>query len=100
MAEKREEARQQIRLERLADKAEGLRKELGQTTAQELEDWLLRHYAAEYRKNAETVLEWEQHEKVFLELRDTLKDRGMHLQSLLKMVGDHTERMTSSGAQV
>ena len=99
LAQKREEARQQIRAERLADRATGLRKEIGQITAQELEDQIWIKYPAEYRNNQALILDWEQNEQVFLELRDTLKDRGMHLQTILRMSGDHTAHMTSSGEQ-
>lgn len=97
MAEKRDEARQALRFDRLADRAAGLRKELGQFTAQEVDDWVMRKYASEYRSRLEVVEDWEENEKVFLEMRDTLKDRGMHLQTLLKRVLDHTDHTTSRG---
>jgi len=91
MAEKRTESRKQLRAERIADKSVKLRKDLGQITMQEIEDYILTKYASEYKNNIELIADWEENEKVFLELRDTLKDRGMHLQSLLKRVTDHTD---------
>jgi len=91
MAEKREEARTQLRAERIADKATKLRKDLGQITLQEIEDYILNRYPSEYKNNIELIADWEENDNVFLELRDTLKDRGMHLQSLLKRVTDHID---------
>jgi len=91
LAEKRSEARTQLRAERIADKATKLRKDLGQITMQEIEDYIITKYQAEYKRNLELIAEWKDNEQVFLELRDTLKDRGMHLQSILKRVTDHLE---------
>lgn len=91
-AEKRTEARNILRTRRIADKAASLRKDLGQITMQEIEDYILTHYNQEYKENVEMIAEWEDNERVFLELRDTLKDRGMHLQSLLKRVTDNTDK--------
>jgi len=99
LVEKREEARQQIRAERIADKNYNLRKEIGQITAQDLEDWVIRKYPAEYEKYTDMVDEWEDNEKLYLEFRDTLKERAMHLQSILKMSSDNTEHTMSSGNQ-
>lgn len=99
MALRRKDATAHIRAERLADRAAGLRKEIGQITAQELNDWILTHHASEHRHNLDLVADWEENAKVFLELRDTLHDRGMHLQTLLRRVYDHTAKSTSSGNQ-
>lgn len=100
MAERREEARKSLRIERIADKTQGLRKEIGQITNQEIDDWIISHYTQDYKQQTERIKEWEENAETYLELRDTLKDRGMHLQTLLKRVGDHTDpNRTSSGAQ-
>ena len=100
MAEKREEARKHLKADRISEKAEGLRKEIGQISAQELEDYILKKHASEYRSNRQREEDWEENAKVYMELRDTLKDRGMHLQTLLKGVNDNRDpNMTSSGAQ-
>lgn len=100
MAEKRDEARKHLRAERIADKATKLRKDLGQITLQEIEDYILTKHSSEYKKNIDLIADWEENEKVFLELRDTLKDRGMHLQSLLRRVTDHIDpaKMGNAGA--
>lgn len=100
MAEKREEARKSLRVERIADKTQGLRKELGQMTNQEVDDWIVTRHTQEYKQQTERIKEWDENSETYLELRDTLKDRGMHLQTLLKRVGDHTDpSRTSSGNQ-
>ena len=98
MAEKRDEGRKQLRAERIADKATKLRKDLGQITLQEIEDYILTTHGSEYQKNIDLIADWEENEKVFLELRDTLKDRGMHLQSLLRRVTDHIDPAKMSNA--
>lgn len=97
MSEKREEARTQMRADRIADKNAMLRKEIGQISAQEIEDWIISKYKGEYKQNIERESEWEENADIYLELRDTLKDRAMHLQTLLKRVNDHTENMMSNG---
>jgi hypothetical protein len=89
LSEKRKEARDSLRAERIADKNARLRKDLGQITLQEIEDHIITNYQAEYKSNLELISDWEENEKVFLELRDTLKDRGMHLQTLLRRVTDN-----------
>ena len=100
MAEKREEARVQMRADRIADKVANLRKELGQITNQELDDWIMNKYTVEYKQNVERMEEWEDNAKVYLELRDILKDRGTHLQTLIKRANDQTDpAAVSSGEQ-
>ena len=99
MVQKREEARQQIRAERMADKNYGLRKEIGQITAQELHDWVVLKYGPLFEKYSDLVEEWEANEKLYLEFRDTLRERAMHLQTILKMSGDNTDHTMSSGNQ-
>jgi hypothetical protein len=100
MAEKREEARKHLRSERMIEKATSVRKDLGQITTQEIEDYVLNKYAGEYKVNMGLVADWEENEMVYLELRDTLKDRGMHLQTLLKRVTDHIDpARVSNGTQ-
>lgn len=100
MAEKRKEARKHLRIERMIDKATNVRKDLGQITTQEIEDYVLNKYAGEYKSNTGLVNDWEENEMVYLELRDTLKDRGMHLQTLLKRVTDHIDpARVSNGTQ-
>ena len=95
----REEARRQIRSDRIADRQSGYRKEIGQVTAQEIEDYVMLKYPEDYKKWQNLVAEWEDNENVYLELRDTIKDRGMHLQTLLRMSDDHTVKALSSGKQ-
>jgi len=95
----REEARRQIRGDRIADKQSGYRKEVGQITAQEIEDYVMLKYPDDYKKWQNMVADWEDNENVYLELRDTIKDRGMHLQTLLRMSNDHTDSSVSSGKQ-
>ena len=98
LAEKRTEARTILRTKRLADKAMKLRKDMGQITMTEIEDYILVNHSSDHKHNLDMVGEWEENEKVFLELRDTLKDRGMHLQSILKRVSDNTDKhMMSDG---
>jgi hypothetical protein len=71
---------------------------VGQITTQELEDWILVKHGLEYHKNKERTEEWKESASIYLELRDTLKDRAMHLQTLLKRVNDQTDpAQTSSG---
>ena len=95
----REEARQAIRAARIADKHYGVRKEIGQISAQEVEDYVMRCYPEEYKKWQDLVAEWEDNENIYLELRDVLKDRGMHLQTLLRMSTDPVGKSVSSGTQ-
>jgi hypothetical protein len=89
MAEKSKKARNAIKADRVADRASGNRKDIGQITSAEIEEWILTNHTNEYKRNVELVEDWEENEKVFLELRDTLKDRGTHLQTLLRRVQDH-----------
>jgi len=88
MAQKREEARMAIRADRVADKMSGLRKEIGQISSQDLSDWIVLKYGNEYKHNVELIKEWEENSQVYLEGRDVLKDRGMHLQSILRRLSD------------
>jgi hypothetical protein len=83
MAERRDSARQILKAERLKEKEEGHRKEIGQITAQEIEDYILLHYPKEHKEKTDKINEWGNNEKIFLELRDTLKDRANHLQTLI-----------------
>jgi len=96
MAEKREVARGQLRADRVGDRAAGLRKEIGIISAQELEDYIISKHGGEYKVNREREEEWKENSEVYLELRDTLKDRGMHLQTLLKRINDHTDSAITS----
>lgn len=91
MAEKRTEARNHIKNERILEKEAKERKDIGQITAQEVEDWIMTRHTNEYKNNLSLIADWENNEKIFLELRDTLKDRGMHLQTLLKKSDDHSD---------
>lgn len=100
MAEKRDEGRKQLRVDRAFEKRDGFRKDLGQITMQEIEDYILIKYTAEYKANLELVNDWEENEKIYLELRDTLKDRGMHLQTLLRRVTDHIDPKVSDGTSL
>jgi hypothetical protein len=90
MAQKREEARIAIRADRIADRSEGLRKEIGQISSQDLSDWILNKYGNEYKHNLELIREWEEYAQIYLEGRDVLKDRGMHLQSILRRLSDQS----------
>jgi hypothetical protein len=89
IAGKRQDARQFLKMKRIEERHQGLRKDLGQITAQEVEDYIRTTYTKEYTELKEHVEEWEENSEIFLELRDTLKDRGMHLQTLLKRSQDH-----------
>lgn len=89
MAELRHDARVSLKAERIIDKQSGIRKEIGTITTQEIEDYVRRHNPEKRDKARLELLDWEENEEMFLEMRDTLKDRGMHLQTLLKRVADH-----------
>lgn len=100
LAEKRTEARNALRLERMAEKVRRDRKEIGQITKEEVDDWILVNYGSEYHGNEQLVSDWREHMEVFLELRDTLKDRGTHLQTILRRVQDHIAPRTSDGSPI
>ena len=89
MAQKRRDTRQVLKMERLEERGQGLRKDIGQITSQEVEDYIRVTYSKEFQEYKEKVNEWEENAKIFLEMRDTLKDRGMHLQTLLRRSQDH-----------
>lgn len=88
LVEKRKEARDAIKMDRILDKNSGLRKEIGQITAEEVLDWVILKYGGEHRRYTDLVEEWKEYEKIYLELRDTLVDRAIHLQTILKRVSD------------
>lgn len=87
-AEKRTEARKAIRIERMSDKQTGLRKDIGQIVQSEIDDWIMVNYGKDHRGILVTLNDWKDNEKTFLELRDTIKDRGSHLQTLLRRLDD------------
>lgn len=89
-AEARSTARKAIKNERLLEKANKNRKDIGQITKDELEEYIISNYRTEYKEKKEMIRYWEGNEKMFLEFRDVLKDRGMHLQTLLNRVDNKT----------
>jgi len=98
MAEMRDTARLTIKNIRIQEKTAKHRKEIGTITKEEVDDWILCKHTEEYQDNERMMDYWQDNEELFKEFRDTLKDRGMHLQSLLNKVKDHIAPIVSNGA--
>lgn len=88
-AQERSEARKYLKNERLLEKANKNRRDVGQITKDELEEYIITNKKDEYVKYLEKIRYWDNNTKMFLEFRDVLKDRGMHLQTLLNRVTDN-----------
>lgn len=101
MSEKRTEARHALRIERMQDRQQGILKasDFSQTTIQEIEDWVATHHPEEYNNNLKSIEDWISHEETFLELRDTIKDRGSHLQTLMRRLNDKVAPKLSDPTQ-
>ena len=83
LAERSSSARNALKMERIKEKNEGMRKEIGQITSQEVEEYILNNYGETYEKNVKKVGEWEAHEEIFKELEEVLDKRANHLQTLI-----------------
>lgn len=90
LATKQDEARNSIKVARVYEVTVKQRKEIGQITNAEVEDWLYRNHGTVYKELQQNIETWQDNEDLYLELRDTLKDRGTHLQTILRRVSDHT----------
>ena len=100
MATTRSTARLTIKNTRIQEKTAKHRKEIGTITKEEVDDWILCNHTEEYQDNERMMQYWEDNEEMFKEFRDTLKDRAMHLQSLLNKVKDHIAPRVSDGSEI